>query len=324
MPTSPKASDAAVVLVARFGPYPFTLRQSEALGVSRKELRQAVEQGSIDHLRHDCYAATGSSVTDRADYLSRVAAALSRRWNAAGSHESAAAALGLPNPRPTPWRSRLVVVSNPGTRTRQRRGILNLDIPRDPDHEIRTPWGPVTGMTRTAYELAASRTLDEALVVADAVAERLRPDLSRAQLRSEDHREWARAQLVADAARWADPDNHARAMSVLQRADPAAESPAESRSRAVVIRAGLPPPTVGGLIHGAEGQTYYGDLVWEEQWVVAEVDGLTKYTHGEVLLAEKAREDSLRRAGWTVVRWTGREASDSPGVITQRLTSALR
>jgi hypothetical protein len=310
---------AARALAAHFGPYPFTLRECELQGVSRKQLRTLVHAGEVEHLRFNCYALAHSSVTDRHDYLTRVSAALSRRWNAVGSHESAAAALGLPKPTFTPWRSHLVVVSNPGKRVRERRGILELDMPRDAESEVRTAWGPVTGLPRTAYELAASRPLRESLIVADAVARRLADTDDRWALSQPRTRRAVRDRMIRLAENWTDPTNHQQALAVLRMADPAADSPAESFARAVIITAGLPPPRVGAPVQGDEGQQYFADLSWEGPMVIAEVDGIEKYGDPDALLKEKMREDALRRAGWRVVRWTGRESVADPRLILRRL-----
>lgn len=53
------------------------------------------------------------------------------------------------------------------------------------------------------------------------------------------------------------------------------------------------------------------DFAWPEQGLVAEFDGRVKYGRlllpgqapGEVVFAEKVREDAIRAAGWTVRRW---------------------
>ena len=70
------------------------------------------------------------------------------------------------------------------------------------------------------------------------------------------------------------------------------------------------------------------DFAWPDVGVVGEFDGRIKYgrqlagsdPHG-VVFAEKLREDALRRAGWTVVRWTWADLK-SPRRLVQRLLDA--
>ena len=63
------------------------------------------------------------------------------------------------------------------------------------------------------------------------------------------------------------------------------------------------------------------DFGWEEHRTVGEFDGLVKYgrllkpgqTAGEVVHAEKYREDAVRDLGWSMVRW------GSPDLQRERL-----
>lgn len=112
-------------------------------------------------------------------------------------------------------------------------------------------------------------------------------------------------------------------------ADARAESPAESKSRALFHTLGLTPPSLQTRIRTDAG-TYRCDFCWEEDGVIGEVDGRIKYFDPamlagrdprEVVYAEKLREDALRRAGWIVVRWGWRELQD-PKLLARRLLQA--
>ncbi|GAB2661488.1 hypothetical protein GCM10027169_25210 [Gordonia jinhuaensis] len=87
------------------------------------------------------------------------------------------------------------------------------------------------------------------------------------------------------------------------------ESVGESWSRAQIIEAGLPVPTLQCRYRGSS--TYFCDFDWDGV-LVGEFDGMTKYsrllrpgqTIADAVAREKAREDELRALGLMVLRWT--------------------
>jgi hypothetical protein len=91
----------------------------------------------------------------------------------------------------------------------------------------------------------------------------------------------------------------------------------ESRSRVAIALAGLPAPTVQWPVR-IGGSTAYTDFGWSQQRTVGEFDGKVKYGRllkpgqdvGEVVYAEKLREDAIRDEGWQVVRWTWLDLRD--------------
>ena len=94
-------------------------------------------------------------------------------------------------------------------------------------------------------------------------------------------------------------------------ADGRSESVGESRSRVAIALAGLPAPTLQWPVR-LGGSTAYTDFGWARQRTVGEFDGKVKYGRllepgqdvGEVVYAEKLREDAIRDEDWRVVRWT--------------------
>ncbi|GAA2873379.1 hypothetical protein GCM10010472_33320 [Pseudonocardia halophobica] len=66
---------------------------------------------------------------------------------------------------------------------------------------------------------------------------------------------------------------------------------------------------VPGVARGVDGRV---DFAWREQRVVGEFDGRVRCGRllapgqeaGAAVFAEKVREDAIRAAGWTVLRWT--------------------
>lgn len=90
-----------------------------------------------------------------------------------------------------------------------------------------------------------------------------------------------------------------QAREVLALADPRAESPLESLARLVLHDDGFPPPD--------DLQRWFGrdrvDLVYDEQKLIIEIDGLDKYRLTSPA-EEKRRERRLRRYGYRVERLT--------------------
>ncbi|WP_150462265.1 hypothetical protein [Nesterenkonia ebinurensis] len=128
--------------------------------------------------------------------------------------------------------------------------------------------------------------------------------------------DWIKAQPTLDLEPWlvylSNGRLRTRWTNAWEFASPLSESPGESRSRALIHRMGFSAPSLQVPISSDRGQVRV-DFCWEGDKVIGEFDGRTKYVDeqmlngrdpGEVLFAEKLREDALRRAGWTVVRWT--------------------
>ncbi len=116
-----------------------------------------------------------------------------------------------------------------------------------------------------------------------------------------------------------------RAADVVEFADPRAESPLESRSRARLHKLGLPPPELQAEICDEAGVFVARvDFLWAELGVVGEADGRAKYAKGaaDVLWQEKQREDAIRRLGWEVVRWTFWEVENDITAVVERFWRA--
>ena len=108
------------------------------------------------------------------------------------------------------------------------------------------------------------------------------------------------------------------ARQVLAFARPGAMNPGETRSRLAIHRAGLPPPALQHPVRTAAG-LFLGevDFWWEEFATAGEFDGRVKYGRllrpgqdpGDVVFAEKVREDAIRADDREMVRWIWRELS---------------
>ena len=109
-------------------------------------------------------------------------------------------------------------------------------------------------------------------------------------------------------------------------ADPRAESALESESRAVLHELGIPAPTLQRVVRTRIG-TFRLDMCWEDERVVGEIDGRSKYfdqqfTGGQdahqIHYAEKQRREAVEEDGWQVVRW-GKEQVRHPEQLIRRL-----
>lgn len=79
-------------------------------------------------------------------------------------------------------------------------------------------------------------------------------------------------------------------------------SPMETRSRLMIVRAGLPQPELNVHIVSRSGRWLAkGDLVWRHQRVVGEYNGVEWHEGPECEEHDGIRRDGLERDGWTVV-----------------------
>ncbi|SDM86940.1 Transcriptional regulator, AbiEi antitoxin, Type IV TA system [Actinomyces ruminicola] len=115
-----------------------------------------------------------------------------------------------------------------------------------------------------------------------------------------------------------------RLCRAIEVADPNAESPGESLSRAVMIEHHLPLPTLQDPVRNERGGLLGRvDFIWPEHGVIGEFDGRVKYGRElagrsveEVLLAERRREIDIERVtGMRVVRWLWDDAMRERGLL---------
>ena len=119
------------------------------------------------------------------------------------------------------------------------------------------------------------------------------------------------------------------AARVVALADGRSESPGESWARLVMAEVGLPEPELQGLVHDESGAIVARvDFLFRAERVVVEFDGAVKYggpaAQGQLaLVAEKRREDTIRRLGYVVVRLTWADLAD-PGRVAGLVRAAIR
>ena len=283
-------------------------------GLSDGELARAVRSRQLVRLQRGAYLdrpPTGAGERHRA-----VIAATLSGLTVPGvvSHGSAAILHGLPL-----WRvpvERVHLTRAPPTAGSSSRR-LHLHVARFPAVEVVDLDGvAVTDVTRTVVDLARSVPFESAVVTADAA-------LAQRATTSE--------QLSRCLAAMGPVPGTRRAARVIAFADPHSESVGESRSRVLLHRLGLPSPVLQLSVRRDDG-TLVGraDFGWDEFRTVGEFDGRVKYGRllrpgqdpGDVVFAEKRREDELRDLGWQVVRWTWSDLEEG-ALIEQRLRRAF-
>lgn len=104
---------------------------------------------------------------------------------------------------------------------------------------------------------------------------------------------------------------------ILKRFDllsPLAESPMESLTRLMCVKAGLPTPKLQYQVNGrVNNRRYFVDMAWPQYGLAIEVDGLSKYSNLNDIREEKNRENELyaffpyvKRVTWkTLSTWDG-------------------
>jgi very-short-patch-repair endonuclease len=162
---------------------------------------------------------------------------------------------------------------------------------------------PVTTPRRTVRDAAARRSFADALVLADA-ARRLRL-VGADELRQ-----------LTGLGRPA-----ARAMAA---ADPRAESPFESRVRAELITARVPPPVLQHVITDHGRFVARVDLAWPQLRLAVEADGASVHASADALRADLRRQNLIVAAHWQLLRFTwadlGRIASIVRAALSSRAT----
>ncbi len=285
------------------------LEDVRRVGADTGELYAAVRRGELVRVRPGAFVRGDEwNAVDRAGRQRLVVVAASRQLqDPVFSHESAAAVWGMPVfGEPTsvhvtgPWRggggSRPGVVRHSAT---------------DGTAAVLHDGVYVTPAAATVVALARSTPFTCAVATADYA---LREGLVTSEA--------LERELPGRSAR-----GTRRARAVIAFADPRAESPGESISRARMHEAGLVAPEQQVRLRDGAGVIGRVDFWWRALRLVGEFDGRIKYRIGGVadrrtledrLWDEKVREDRMRDAGLRVVRWTWDDAWE-PGRLADRL-----
>jgi very-short-patch-repair endonuclease len=339
MPPTHRPEATAERFARHFGDAPARYQEVLAAGITREQLRAAVQRGLIQTLRRGQYSVPPDRPDDgvdgdhpamRARHVQAVRAALlSVGPGAFGTGESAALVLCLARPFSTP--PERVELARPGIQDFAGPGLV-VRGSAIPAHQVVVVDGvPVTDLRRTSLDLARGRALPRALIPLDAgmrawIADRtgtggsdLRHAVRDPDLRRQAREEWRYA--LRSLRGW---PGVVAARRALEQADPASESPLESLSRGWLLRASIRCEI--GVPLRSRGHEYWADFVDRDARLIGEADGWSKYGETveslrERLRAEKARQADLESDGWRVLRWT---SSDTEPDVVARWRAALR
>lgn len=281
-------------------------------GVTHAEVRRRVARGDLVRVRRGQYRQRANLSEVDAHRLAIRAVLSCIGPDVVVSHASAAILHGLPVPL-----AALTNVSVNRARSGHGRvggGVHLRGAPIDDTEVVHVGGHAVTSKARTVVDLSRTLSFDWSVAAADAA---LRLGVTSPELDVQ----------LARSHRW--PGNE-RARAVIAFADERAESPGESRSRAIFAQGGVATPTLQYDVEASGVLIGTSDFAWKEAGVLGEFDGLVKYGDlarpgerpSDVLVREKAREDRLREQGWLVVRWTWGDLRD-PNALCERINRVL-
>lgn len=297
---------------------------AEAYGAGRHSLALRCRNGELFRLRAGVYIRSDVwqqlPAWDRERVQIR-AAALQGQGTRILIQQSAAVIWGLPV---LDRSAEVLLLASPPSHGR-RRGDLRWTERRLLEPVAHRDGLALTTRAQTVLDMAAYLDFVRAVPAMDHV---LRPDPARAlpALGKDPLRQLAKS-LPGRAGQ-------IRAVRVIDFADPHAESPGESYSRAVLHRHGFPPPELQHEFLTSAGR-FRTDFYWQEQGLVGEFDGAVKYgANGsvlppswETLTMEKRREDAIRATGISFVRWSwpdiGRPAEHPESLVQRMLRAGL-
>jgi very-short-patch-repair endonuclease len=282
----------------------FSTVQAQAAGVHQVVLRRAVRRGALVQVRRGWYTTASSRRSPERWHTLRVQAELASR--SAGlivTHDSAAVLHGLPTRRDRLHTVHLGRIGSGPCRHSCGSGgpsCIVHRIPAEAGHD-----GHLVEPAFAVVQLGLGAGARETLVAADAA---LAGDLV------------SRQDLERAVAAYRHTPGVAAVRLAVERADPRAESPGESRLRFVLIALGYPVELQVPVM--AQGACYRADLRISGSPVLVEYDGLGKYDDPEELGRERSREAALRAEGWDVVRFDHWDL-DRPRLVKQRIDAAL-
>lgn len=263
--------------------------------VSERTLQRRVKTKLVSRVRAGVYAdPIELEMADRRRReFTRIAAVVgTRRDRVVLSHESAAAVWGLPRIGRVPESVDLIDAKL--TRPRSLNGVRWRRTPFDPAEIVEHNGYLVTGLLQTVADLACERGFISAVAALDAATAPFVRAAGLVAIRgvertavSERIREFGRRRGVRAADR------------AIEFADPRAESPGESLSRAQMHLLGFPSPDLQVEFERADGSVDRVDFDWPELAVFGEFHGDLKYldaryrggrTAEQVLLDERKRD----------------------------------
>jgi len=286
-------------------PASFTVADARAAGIDYGRLRG----GDLDSPFHGVRSAPNSPseiperrVHDRAElYSPRL------KPGQFFSEATALAIWGLPLPAGEDSDVIHVAVLPPATAPRAR-GVRGHQY--EVDRVFARDGLPVCSAVLAWRQCAARMSVDQLILVGDALLRRVRPFTTVEGL----------AHLVGSSAGHRGSQRLARALTEIR---PRTDSPKETGTRLVITRGGLPEPDVNAPVRDHSGRALgLGDLVYEPWRVVIEYDGGYHFASDAQMYSDIDRLAAFAAAGWTVIR-VHKFHLREPQVIVDRVSAAL-
>lgn len=319
------------ILATHFGPRAVLVCEALNQGITSERLRQRRLQGEILSLRKGLIvdADVWQSAPDELRHRIALEGLIRAHPGSFASHDSAARLHGLPGDREHPHYNGIPVCHITKTGQARRDGWARIHGSKVPDGLVTSIDGIRSAdIVRCSIEQAATASDIRAAAFIDSGMRAyvdhirglldLRDAVHDTAVRQKTLMRWHRGLDHFIGHRWV-----TRVRGAVIAAEPASESFLESASRINMMRAGVPKPRCGVPLHLGH-TTLWLDFCWESERLIGEADGLSKYAEVEVLVREKRREEMLRAAGWTVVRWGWEEAVVHPHLMADRIFRALR
>ncbi len=167
----------------------------------------------------------------------------------------------------------------------------------------------VTSPARTAFDLGRRPGLVPAVIAVDSLAR-------------------ATGLAVGEVEPLTVAHGGARGMKQLRRVlalvDAGAESPQETRTRLVIVFAGLPRPRTQIAVYNVWGAVIARiDMGWEQWRVGVEYDGAQHWTDPRIRANDIDRAAELERRGWRIIRVSADLLRNRPDIVIARIRAAL-
>ena len=186
--------------------------------------------------------------------------------------------------------------------------VVRSDVLGDDDITVRSGI-TLTTPARTAYDIGRRLSLTEALIHLDALARATGLEGKNVDHIAEQHK----------GARGIVPLRRA-----LQLMDAGSESPYETRTRLVLLIAGLPRPSTQIVVKAYGEFVARIDMGWNQWRVGVEFDGAQHWTDPVQRTRDIDRLAELEALGWRIIRVSATLLRQRPSVMVARVVEALR
>jgi hypothetical protein len=186
-----------------------------------------------------------------------------------------------------------------------------IEVVRSPLRPVDVTWRqriPMTAPVRTAFDLARRKSFVEAVVGLDGLAGALLIEVDEVAAYAFARSSWPGSRRVP---------------AVLDAVEPRSESPMETRSRLILVGAGLPRPVAQHTVFDDSGRVVARlDLAYPERRVGIEYEG-DHHRERPRFQRDLNRYNELRQLGWTMIRVGSVDVYTNPTRMIQLVCAAL-